>query len=1285
MPRTLVLIPAATLLIVSLAGCAHGPRLNQGASLVAKSPEERREVLFPRLKKLAARQAADPVVSATPIAPPPGLDASLAQSVSDAAKDAGARAMIPLNQAIETYAAKADMPKLPTDQGVDEGDEDDDDRAEAAAKAYISGRQKLLSNEVADAVLDLREATKLDPGAHEPWRELGEAYLAGGSRTEALDAFKAAVARGERSPRTLELLARAAAERGDTVQAAAWYSLSSQNDPERFDPILSQVVYVGLSQSLRKEGYLTASKDALRRALMANGTLSASTRYSREAGEVFRRQGDLWRDVGDDELRLGQFDRAMEAYERADDFPSVDGQTLTPRYVFAAVRAGQPASGALYVLESMADHDGRASADDLAMLHYLAVAANLGSMISSDLDGMRAVFPSPLPPSIASSLARAKATVQDEREARRTLVEALETAPGDTRLASAFVDTFRDPELATEQAVRLIDHDSRVAIPLAEALLNSELALDAIERAIEARGHSTAGVLLDVYFAALQGRFSAAVSTIERIATEPGSKPALALAYADMKFSAGALIPPSLSDSQLAQGTPESRRVAARLLMMSQKYQAAEDIASSLLDGPDNRASIATRMSDLMLLAELNAALNRGDVAEALVRRAAALDPYDDRPVSMLLTLLGPGGAASAPGKLNAVIRDLRTNMPESRTARVLRAREALRRSLFALAEREAKTLVNEDPSDAAALDTLVSVWQRSQAQQGAAVIARGIDWMERNLARRPQAPAPLAGLATLLIAQNQAEAATARLRLALSQGAGPDVSRTLERVLRDELKRPTEADALLRSRVEAAPRTILASFEYAELLLRNGDQSEAADALLSAITPDITLVGDQPQRVLSTISALLQVVAKEQTDTNGKPPTEISSLGARVLSLFDLLASRRVRFAPELHEARLILMAEDRNTPFSRTIQAVSLLAEQHPDQSLRPIRRTSAIFRATDRNPQALDLMEAGASLVTPDADMATEWFVLEALAGDATRGKGLIDRLASLHDDALLRKMLERFSAAQQLAAAKDLRSEAAYVLGNLLSSEGHDEESLKAYELALSYQPDHPWAANNLGYALAEKGRDVERASTLLEIAYAALPNEASIVDSLGWLRYKQNILADRTDANGTITRRGAVSLLDHAASLLAGNTGSDATVLEHAGDASWLFGRFEQAERYWRDAQQQSQGVIDLAASTPSDRQTISSSRLEEVKRIHASVTQKIDNVSKRRPVSVAPQFQNMNPMPAQWPPVPEPERKESGMRPAPRLAPPLAPTVEHSHDAEVVTVPFALPDAPSPR
>lgn len=56
--------------------------------------------------------------------------------------------------------------------------------------------------------------------------------------------------------------------------------------------------------------------------------------------------------------------------------------------------------------------------------------------------------------------------------------------------------------------------------------------------------------------------------------------------------------------------------------------------------------------------------------------------------------------------------------------------------------------------------------------------------------------------------------------------------------------------------------------------------------------------------------------------------------------------------------------------------------------------------------------------------------------------------------------------------------------------------------------LAEDPRNPSLQNALGFALLESGRHQGEAERLLESAHAAAPANAAILDSLGWLRYRQ---------------------------------------------------------------------------------------------------------------------------------------------------------------------------------
>ncbi len=104
-------------------------------------------------------------------------------------------------------------------------------------------------------------------------------------------------------------------------------------------------------------------------------------------------------------------------------------------------------------------------------------------------------------------------------------------------------------------------------------------------------------------------------------------------------------------------------------------------------------------------------------------------------------------------------------------------------------------------------------------------------------------------------------------------------------------------------------------------------------------------------------------------------------------------------------------------------------------------------------------------------------------------------------------------------------------------------------------ALQLSPNQPDVLNYLGYSLADKGRDLPQARSMIERALAAMPNNGAIVDSLGWVTLKQGDVV------------GAVRYLERAVELMP----SDPTVNGHLGDAYLAAGRRLEAAFQWQRA------------------------------------------------------------------------------------------------------------------
>lgn len=102
--------------------------------------------------------------------------------------------------------------------------------------------------------------------------------------------------------------------------------------------------------------------------------------------------------------------------------------------------------------------------------------------------------------------------------------------------------------------------------------------------------------------------------------------------------------------------------------------------------------------------------------------------------------------------------------------------------------------------------------------------------------------------------------------------------------------------------------------------------------------------------------------------------------------------------------------------------------------------------------------------------------------------------------------------------------------------------------------LQREPDNAMALNALGYTLADRTTRYDEARTLIEQAYQINPNDPAILDSLGWVNYRQGNL------------REAERLLRQALERLP-----DQEVAAHLGEVLWAQGKQREARQVWSKA------------------------------------------------------------------------------------------------------------------
>ena len=125
---------------------------------------------------------------------------------------------------------------------------------------------------------------------------------------------------------------------------------------------------------------------------------------------------------------------------------------------------------------------------------------------------------------------------------------------------------------------------------------------------------------------------------------------------------------------------------------------------------------------------------------------------------------------------------------------------------------------------------------------------------------------------------------------------------------------------------------------------------------------------------------------------------------------------------------------------------------------------------------------------------------------------------------------------------------------YQRAMLLERGGRTRDAVKVFERLLAARPRDASVQNALGYTLGDRNMQLERADKLVQQALAEVPDNAAVLDSVAWLRFR------RGDA------RGALPLLERAYRL-----SRDAEIAAHWAEALWVTGDKAGARMIWARA------------------------------------------------------------------------------------------------------------------
>jgi Tfp pilus assembly protein PilF len=179
----------------------------------------------------------------------------------------------------------------------------------------------------------------------------------------------------------------------------------------------------------------------------------------------------------------------------------------------------------------------------------------------------------------------------------------------------------------------------------------------------------------------------------------------------------------------------------------------------------------------------------------------------------------------------------------------------------------------------------------------------------------------------------------------------------------------------------------------------------------------------------------------------------------------------------------------------------------------------------------------------------DDFTNYLFISNLYSQARRGK----------------EAIESANQAFSLARDDERRQIAKLTLATAQQTSGDYVSAEETLRQILRQTPDNPFALNNLGYFLLERGKNFDEAFEMIQKAVKIDPTNPSYLDSLGWAYFK---LGKYVEAEGYLKEA-------------AGIDPTSLAINEHLGDVYQKSGKTNLARNAWQKALNLATDVSDV--------------------------------------------------------------------------------------------------------
>ena len=254
-------------------------------------------------------------------------------------------------------------------------------------------------------------------------------------------------------------------------------------------------------------------------------------------------------------------------------------------------------------------------------------------------------------------------------------------------------------------------------------------------------------------------------------------------------------------------------------------------------------------------------------------------------------------------------------------------------------------------------------------------------------------------------------------------------------------------------------------------------------------------------------------------------------------------LLDRAAKLAPQAAEPLLVRATFLSESGQGREAEVTLIKAIALVPQDPRPRAALAGIYESTNRWPEAADQYRAALQLDPSDIETRQNFGALLSRKGDAAGAAEQVRLLADRYPKSGAAELLQALMAldrnkeddalrlAKKAVAVNNRLLPGYRIIGTIYGKRKRNADALKTYATAMDLGIPDAATYNDYAWFCALTGQNLDRAVQVAELARAMSPNNPVVMDTLGWVYYRQGnyeralpLLKDAERARGVTPSR-----------------------------------------------------------------------------------------------------------------------------------------------------------------